>query len=125
MKVVGPTMITKSMIAIASAMLMLERILMPLSTPVQAEMMKATVIAARMIMLMVLLSGVPKTSDMPLRVISVPMASDPAMPKTTAMTPMMSEIAATLPVARLPSSGPSECTIGVETMVGALRRKEK
>ncbi len=106
-------------------MLILLKILMPLSTPVQADSRKQTVMTAIMIMLMVTSFSVPNTAFMPERTISVPIASDPARPKTTAMT---ARISAVLPIPR--STGALKTflkptTIGVDTIDGSFRRKVK
>ena len=91
MKVVGPAKSTISMITMAMTMLMFERILMPLSTPVQADSRKATVIAMRMATATPSeLGSVPKTSASPERTNRVPMPSEPAKPKTTAITAITS-----------------------------------
>jgi hypothetical protein len=66
MKVVGPAKRTTIISTIASTMLMLDRILIPLSTPVDADSRKAMVITTRMPVLTVRESGsTPKTSARP------------------------------------------------------------
>ena len=75
----------------ATIMLMLLRILMPLSTPVDAERRKHTVNTARIMKLMVVeVLSVPNTELIPERTIRVPIAREPASPNITATTARMS-----------------------------------
>ena len=86
MATVGPTMNTISIRANASIRFMLDSHLMPLLTPVRAEVRNNTVVTAMMASCEAMPTFRPNTACRPLLICKAPMPSEAATPKAVATT---------------------------------------
>ena len=105
MNTVGPTMRMNTNSAIPMAVLAWLRNLMPLLTPVTADIVNTAVTAAMIRTCVTLLTGTPNNVPRPLLICSVPRPSDVVVPNNVANTASTSMILPMGPLTRSPSSG--------------------